>query len=462
MSDELARLSEIDRNHYLHPTTSVKEHFNAGPALVFERGQGVYLYDVEGKEYIDGMASLWNVNIGHGRKELAQAALDQMSTLAYSHSFSNFSHRPVIELSEKLASYTPGDLNVFFYASGGSESNDSAIKLIRHYFKMKGQPQRVKILARHRAYHGISIGATSATGIGLYREMAPPLAPGFLHGPAPHCYHCELGMDPASCELACAKQELRKLIEQEGPDTVAAIMAEPIQGAGGVIVPPAGYMKAIRELCDEYGILMFTDEVITGFGRTGRWFGIEHEGVQPDVMTFAKGVTSGYFPFGGVAIRQSLHEELSTISSGTFAHGFTYSGHPTGCAVAIKNLEILDNEKLIENSDKMGEILRKGLLQIEASSPFAANVMSRGLLASIEIVQDKSTRQAFPQEASIANQVFQQCLKRGVIVRPLNIDGTSTIALSPPLVIHESQVDTVVNALAESIEAAVTTSSVSK
>jgi putrescine aminotransferase len=451
MLEKVKELAMKDRLHYLHPTTSIREHYEKGPSLIIDRGEGVYLYDISGKRYIDGMSSLWNVNVGHGRRELAEAAMSQMLKLAYSHSFNNFSHEPVVRLSERLAGLTPGELDVFFYTSGGSEANDTAFKLIRHYFRLKGQPERFKIIARKRAYHGISLGATSATGMDVYRHMAPPLSPGFLHGPAPHCYRCEFHETYPSCNLRCAVDGFRQIIEAEGPETVAAIMVEPVQGAGGVIVPPSGYMKALRELCDEYGILLCTDEVITGFGRTGRWFGVEHEGVIPDVMTFAKGITSGYFPLGGVAISKRMHEEMASLSNGVMPHGFTYSGHPTGCAVALANLEIIEREHLVENADRMGALLKQRLQELKTLSPLVGNVMCRGLLASVEIVKDKSTKEPFPPEAAMASKIFKGCLERGVIVRPLAIDGTDIIAMAPPLIINEEQVNTMIDALADAL-----------
>jgi len=445
-------LKEADRRYYLHPTSSIKDHFHHGPKLILERGEGVYVYDTQGKRYIDGLSSLWNVNVGHGRRELAEVAFNQMRQLAYSSSFNNFSHEPVIRLAEKLASITPGDLNVTFFTSGGSESNDTAFKLVRYYFKLKGEPHRYKIIARNKGYHGIAMGSTSATGIPSFREMAGPLAEGFLHVPAPHCYHCELNLTPPDCQLACAAQSIRRLIEKEGPETVAAIILEPIQGAGGVIVPPAGYFREVRKICDEYGILLIADEVITGFGRTGKWFGMLHEGVQADIMTIAKGITSGYVPLGGVVISDRMHAELAALSSGVMAHGYTYSGHPTACAVALENIAIIEREHLVENAAKMGELLRRRLDELKSQSPIVGHVMSRGLLASLDLVRDKTTREFFDPDSGIAFKVAEAALKRGLIVRAIAIQDSQIVAMAPPLIINAAQIEEMAAILAEAVD----------
>lgn len=445
-------LHEADRKYYLHPTSSIKDHYQQGPKLIIDRGEGIYLYDIQGKRYIDGLSSLWNVNVGHGRRELAEAAAAQMKKLAYSSSFNNFSHEPVIRLAEKLATITPGDLNVTFFASGGSEANDTAFKLVRHYFKLKGEPGRYKIIARNKAYHGIALGSTSATGIPVFREMAGPLAEGFLHAPAPHCYRCELGEQYPDCRHACAAVSLRQLIEKEGPDTVAAVIMEPIQGAGGVIVPPPGYVQEVRQICDEYGILLIADEVITGFGRTGKWFGMEHEGVQADIMTVAKGITSGYIPLGGVVISERMHAELAYLSNGILAHGYTYSGHPTACMVALENIAIIERENLVENAAKMGTRLRQRLEELRAHSPIVGHVMSRGLVASMELVRDKDSRQKFDPDAGIAYKVAEAALKRGLIVRAISIHGSQVIAMAPPLIINAEQVDDMTSILADALD----------
>ncbi|MFD1707433.1 aspartate aminotransferase family protein [Siminovitchia sediminis] len=445
--------SEKDRKYHLHPTTPLKANFEQGPTVFMERGEGIYLYDFEGKKYIDGLASLWNVNIGHGRKEIAEVAKEQIEKLAYSHSFNRFSHDKVVQLAEKVASIAPGDLNVCQFTSGGSESNESAFKLVRHYFQLKGMPAKNKILSRYRGYHGVSLGATGATGIPAFRQMAgPPMVEGFIHAKAPYCYRCE-SCQP-ECNGECAIDSILNVIREEGPETIAAIIVEPIQGAGGVIVPPQGYMKKVREICNQYGLLMIADEVITGFGRTGKWFGMQREDVVPDIMTVAKGITSGYIPLGGVVISEKLHREMVDLSdqSKVFAHGFTYSGHPTACAVAMKNIEIMEEEKLPENAYNLEGFFREGLEAIKESSPIVGNVMSRGLIASLEFVQDKDSKKAFDPSAQVAQRVFESALKRGLITRAIAIDHTDIIAMCPPLNITKEQISDLLQILEDSVQ----------
>lgn len=357
---EIKKLMELDKKHYLHPTSSLKQQQEQGPKYIFTEGKGIYLTDGYGDQYIDALASLWNVNIGHGRKELGEVASEQMAKLAYSSSFNNLSHEPVILLSEKLASLTPGDINVFFYTSGGSESNDTAFKLVRYYWKLKSQPEKKKIIGLELGYHGVTVAASSATAIRQFQEMAPGKAPDFLHAAA-HKTNCELG-DRNDPDFA---KSIRGIIEREGKDTIAAIILEPVQGAGGINIAPEGYLQAVRQLCDEYGILMIVDEVICGFGRTGEMFGVDNWDVVPDIMSMAKGITSGYVQLGAVGITERLRNELAELSDDVLFHGFTYSGHPTACAVALKNIEIIENENLVEYTKQMEAVFLEGFKYLE-------------------------------------------------------------------------------------------------
>jgi putrescine---pyruvate transaminase len=309
MSDLGAKeLAREDVDHIIHPITNLREHAKTGPKI-FVKGEGVMLTDIDGRRYIDGIAGLFNVAVGHGRKELGEAAAAQMSTLAYLNSFNGFSHRPAIELAAKLASLTEGDLNHFFFTSGGAEATDSVIKFARYYWKLRGEKDKVKIVTRRYAYHGITIGAMSATGIEAYQNMFGPLAPGFVHIAAPYCYRCEFGKSYPGCNLECALA-LEETIKAEGPETVAAFMAEPVHGIGGVIVPPPEYFPKIREICDKYDVLLIADEVITGFCRTGRYWGMQNWGVKPDMFIFAKAVTSGYIARGGVGLSDRIRDQL--------------------------------------------------------------------------------------------------------------------------------------------------------
>lgn len=442
-------LCELDKKHFLHPTSSIQQQQEHGPAFIFTKGSGIYLKDVSGEKYIDGMSSLWNVNIGHGRKEMGDIAKEQMDTLAFSSAFSTYSHEPAIRLAKRLSELTPGDLNVCFFTSGGSESNDSAIKIARHYWKVKGKPKKKKILSRKLAYHGVSMGSTSATGISEFHEFTTSLAPDFVYAPSPNTR----SWDEIENNNLVVIEETRKVIENEGPGTIAAFIAEPIQGAGGMIIPPNGYLKAMRELCDEYGILYISDEIITGFGRTGKMFGGDNWSIVPDIMTVAKGITSGYIQLGATILSDRIHKELIELSSGTLFHGFTYSGHPTACMVALKNIEIMETEGLIKNSLEVGQILANGLKFLEEKHWIISGIRSMGLLGAFELYQNPYTKKRFGPEIGISKKVVAECLKRKLIVRPITYKGTDTIAIAPPLIITEEEMEKIISIFSNAIGA---------
>ncbi|WP_106496525.1 aminotransferase family protein [Lentibacillus sp. Marseille-P4043] len=433
-------LIELDKKYFIHPTSSIQQQQENGAKVIMEKGEGIYLTDNNENVYIDAMSSLWNVNVGHGREELAEAAAQQMKNLAFSSTFSTFSHEPAIKLAEKIASISPKGLNGVFFTSGGSESNDSAVKLVRHYWKIQGEPQRRKIIALKRGYHGVAAASTSVTGIPEFWGMAGHMMTDITHADTPY---------GSSTEKAITS--LRHTIEMEGPETVAAFMAEPVQGAGGVLIPPEDYFKEVRALCDEYGILFVADEVITGFGRTGKMFGMENWDVTPDMMTFAKGVTSGYIPLGGVVVSDHIHEVLKEKSKGTLFHGFTYSGHPTAAAVALKNIEIMEREGLVENSHKMGEVLLKGFQRLKQELNIVGDVRTIGLLGAIELVQDPKTNKRFSPDLRVAPKVIEALHERGVICRPVTYDGSDIICFAPPLIIDQSQVNTLVKKVHDAV-----------
>jgi putrescine aminotransferase len=401
-------------------------------------GHGATLTDVEGREYIDAMASLWNVNVGYGRHELADAAAEQMKALAFSSGYGGFGTAPAIKLAAKLAELAPGDLEVTFFASGGAEANDTAYKIARHYWNLRGEPGRVNIISRIRDYHGLTYGATSATGLANFWKGFGPLAPGFLHAPSPDPYRFS---GEGSAGVAYAKA-LEKVVLDAGAETVAAVVAEPVQGAGGVIVPPADYFPLVREICDKYGLLLIADEVITGFGRTGRWFGLDNWNVVPDLMIFAKGVTSGYLPLSGVMLTRSVHDTLKLVK-GAFAHAFTYSGHPTACAVGLRNLQIIEEEHLVERAAQVGAYLQKQLKSLYAHE-IVGDVRGIGLLGAVELVRDRGSKELFDPKLGVARRVWLAALANGVIVRPLSGD---VLGISPPFVISEQEVDRVVEVL---------------
>jgi putrescine aminotransferase len=428
---EASRLRELDDTHWLHPQGDMGGPPGSAPRLMFARGRGSTLTDVEGREYLDVMAGLWNVNVGYGRAELADAAAEQMRELAFSSAYGAFGHAPGAQLAGRLAELAPGELAVTFFASGGAEANDSAFKIARLYWKLRGRPEKVNVVARMRGYHGLTYGATSATGLPMFWEGVGPLAPGFLHAPAPHPYRYDGEGSPGEGYA----RALERVIEEAGPETVAAVVAEPVQGAGGAIVPPPDYFPRVREICDRHDVLLIADEVITGFGRTGRWFGLQHCGVSPDLMVFAKGVTSGYLPLSGVMLTPAVHETLHELH-GVFPHGFTYSGHPTACAVALRNLQIIEEEGLVERARRTGEVLRAALEGLRRHE-LVGDVRSLGLIGGVELVRDRETRASFDPSEGVGRRVMVAAMEEGVLTRAL---GGDVLAFSPPLVITEDEV----------------------
>lgn len=425
-------LNELDKKHFIHPTSSISQQQEYGPRFIFTEGNGIYLTDITGIKVIDGMSSLWNVNVGHGREELAEVAKEQMTKLAYSSCFATFSNEPAIRLAAKIASIAPGDLNSVFFTSGGSESNDTVIKLARHYWVLKGQPNRQKIISRSNSYHGVAMGATSATGLKPFRDFTNSIAPDFYY------------------VNASSTNELRQLIEQEGPETIAAFITEPVQGAGGVNIEPNHYFQEVRKICDEYGILMIADEVITGFGRTGKLFGIEHYGVVPDLMCIAKGVTSGYAQLGGVIFSDKVRNTFVELSKGTLLHGYTYSGHPMACSVALKNIEIIERENLVENSRLMGEELLTGLQFLQRNHSIVGDVRALGLIGGMEIVEDKLTGKSF--QTPLSPKLVEEAAKRGLIIRSVTFDQ-DTLVFAPPLIINKKEIDRMIDILDETLTA---------
>ena len=440
---EASRLEELDRTHWLHPQGDLGSPAGTVPQVIFARGRGSTLWDVHGREYLDLMAALWNVNVGYGRAELAEAAAGQMRELAYTSAYAGSGNPPAVLLAAKLAELAPGDLSVTYFASGGGEANDTAYKLARLYWNLRGKPEKVKIVARLRAYHGLTYGATSATGLANFWDRVGPLAPGFLHAPAPHPYRYE-GEGSAGEGYARALEEV---IEKAGPETVAAVVAEPVQGAGGAIVPPPDYFPRLREVCDRHQVLLIADEVITGFGRTGRWFGMEHYGVAPDLMVFAKGVTSGYLPLSGVMLTGEVHEGLRELH-GALPHGFTYSGHATACAVALRNLRIFEEERLVERAETSGRLLAR-LLDGLRDVALVGDVRSLGLIGGIELVRDRETKASFEPAQGVGRRVMLKALEKGVITRALSGD---VLAICPPLVIEDAELERGVGVLRAAIE----------
>ena len=443
-------LIQQDSEHLIHPLHHPDDHESP---VIFVKGEGAILTAVDGTEYLDGLSCLWNVNIGHGRVELAEAAAAQMRELAFASSYTGSANVPAIKLATRLAEVAYPSLNSVYFTSGGAESNESAFKTVRFFWKANDKPDKVKIIARNLAYHGVTIAAMSATGMAAYKPMFEPQAPGFLQIDAPYRYRCKYCADEPDCNLGCANA-LEQAIQREGPDTVAAFIAEPVQGAGGVIPPPPQYFPRIREICDQYDVLFIADEVITGFGRTGKLFALEHWGVEPDVMSFAKGITSGYLPLGGIMLSDRVRRAILDVPpEKKWMHAYTYSGHPTCCAVGLVNLAIIIDERLPERAATMGRRLLDGLKQL-ADHPNVGDVRGLGMMAAVELVADKATRASFDPAAKVGERVTDQFRKRGLYTRARG----DVICLAPPLVTTEEQIDRLVQVVSDSI--LVTTASV--
>jgi len=444
----LEELVAVDQAHLIHPLHNPAAHAAAGP-VVLVSGQGAVLRDAHGKEYLDGLSQLWNVNVGHGRRELAEAAAEQISQIAFVSNYAGQSSVPTIQLARKLAEISYPNLESVFFTSGGAESNDSAFKLARSYWRAHGMPDKMKIISRRFGYHGVSIGAMGATGLPAYWPQFEPRSPGFVQVAPPYCYRCELGHTPGNCPIDTA-DDLEATILLEGADTVAAFIAEPVMGAGGVIPPPPEYFPRVREVCDRHNVLFIADEVITGFGRTGKMFGLEHWGVQPDIMSFAKGVTSAYIPLGGIMLTRKLAEWLRTLPPDQpWMHAYTYSGHAVACAVALKNIEIIEREGLVERAAEMGTRMIDGLRALE-SHPSVGEVRGLGMMAAVELVSDKSTRASYPASDKIGPKVLTAARERGVLLR----NRGDVICMAPPLVTTAEQIDRIVDVVGTSIRVA--------
>jgi adenosylmethionine-8-amino-7-oxononanoate aminotransferase len=439
------QLIEQDIAHMLHPVTNLRRHRESGP-LVLVRGEGSTVWDADGKAYLDGFAGLWNVNVGHGRRELADAAQEQLARLAFQPTFFGLATPPPIELAAKLARMVPGPIDHFQFTSGGAESNETAIKIARYYWALGGKPDKVKIISRQMGYHGIAMGALAATGLPAYWQDFGPRVPGFVHVSAPHAYRAGAGLSEEQF-VARLVEELEETIAREGADQIAGFIGEPVQGAGGVVPPPPGYWPAIAAVLKRHDILLIADEVITGFGRTGTMFGVEQYGVQPDIVSLAKGITSGYIPLGAVGVTTAINERLAEPDR-MFMHGFTYSGHPGACAVGLRNIAIIEDEDLPANAAARGDQLLDGLRELLAH-PHVGDVRGKGLMAIVEVVADKGTKAGFAASEGVGAKLQAATRERGLIVR-CNDTG---IAISPPLVITQQEVDTLVNGVGEAIEA---------
>jgi len=441
-----AALQALDAAHHMHPFTDDAALAKKG-ARIITRGQGVWLTDSEGNRILDGMAGLWCVNIGYGRKELAEVAARQIEELCYYNTFFQTSHVPAIALAAKIAELAPGDLNHVFYAGSGSEANDTNIRLVRRYWDVKGQPDRSVIISRHNGYHGSTMGGASLGGMaGMHAQGGLPI-PGIVHIGQPHWYGEGGEMTPGDFGLMRAR-ELEAKIEEIGPGRVAAFIGEPVQGAGGVIVPPATYWPEIQRICDKYGILLIADEVITGFGRTGNWFGSQTFGIRPHIMTIAKGLSSGYAPIGGSIICDEVYDTIAG-SGEDFNHGYTYSGHPVAAAVALRNLELLQDEGVVEHVRTVANPYLAERWQALADHPLVGEASLVGLMGSIALTPDKARRAPFAAEAgTVGFRCRERCFANNLVMRHVG----DRMIIAPPLVITPAEIDTLIDRATRSLD----------
>ena len=396
-------LAELDRRSFLHPFTALADHLESGPRVIVE-GEGAWLRDLDGKRYFDAVAGLWCVDIGYGRSEVADAMYEQARKLSYFHAFSSMATEPSIRLADRLIRLAPDGLSKVFFGNSGSDANDTNVKLVWYYNNLRGKPEKVKIISRLQGYHGVTVAAASLTGLPLlHRSWHLPI-PEVRHTTCPDVYRDKPeGMsEPEYAQRLAA--ELDALIEREGPDTVGAFIAEPVMGAGGVHVPPEGYFPAIQAVLDKHDVLMIADEVICGFGRLGHWFGSNRFGIRPDLMTIAKGLTSGYVPMSGSLIADRIWQVIVDHSReiGPFGHGYTYTAHPVAAAAAMANLDIIEGEGLVDNAREVGAHFQRRMRQAFADHPLVGHVRGEGLIMGIELVADKASKRAFDPKQKVA------------------------------------------------------------
>ena len=434
-SKETDELIKWDREHLVHPMFPIGQNIGR----IISKGKGVIFQDTEGNEYIDGLSQLICLNLGYGRTDSNEAIKAHIDQLPYFPQFFGVSNTTTIKCAQKLAELTPEGLDHFYFTSGGSESIEVALRFARLYWHNKGT-SKYKIISLYDSYHGITFGALSAVGLGkgFFSKGVHPLVPGFLHIPSYNCYHCAFGKEYPGCDMQCA-QFLAYTIEREDPETVAAFIAEPVQGTGGMIVPPPEFWPMVRKICTDHNVLLITDEVMTGFCRTGKMFAVQHWGIKPDMMAMAKGITSAYFPFGGVAFNDQVYEILKD----TAIQGYTYTGQPTGAAAAMKAMEIYVNEKVAENAASVGKHVLDRLNSEFKSLPFVGNIIGLGLMIGIEIVADKATRKPFDPTVDIATKIPAEALKGGLSLRaiPAAVAAGDIVQFCPPLVITVEEAD---------------------
>ncbi len=447
-TEELADLKRQDIAHHLPGQTDYRLRDQLGGSRIITRAEGCTIHDAEGHAILDGMAGLWCVNAGYGRAELAEAARAQMLELPYYNTFFKTSSAPPVRLATAVAERLGSDLTHVFFNSSGSEANDTALRLVRHYWAVRGQPYRSIIIGRWNGYHGSTVAGASLGGMRAMHEQGGLPIPGIEHIMQPYLFGDAFGENPEAF-AARAAAALEERILRVGPHNVAAFIGEPVQGAGGVIIPPPGYWPAIEAICRKYGVLLISDEVICGFGRLGRWFGFQHYGIRPDIVTMAKGLSSGYLPISATAVSAAIVETLR--EGGEFVHGYTYSGHPTSSAVALKNIEILTRERLVERTaEDTGPYLARALDRLRAHR-LVGEARSLGLIGGVEIVSRPGSNERFAGQEGTAGPMLRDiCIRRGLMVRAIR----DTLVFSPPLIITHAEIDRLVDTILAALEEA--------
>ncbi len=446
-------LADMDRECLMHPFTPIADHLAAGPRIM-QRGAGVRLWDRDGKEYLDAAAGLWCVNIGYGRTEVAESIRKQAEDLAFFHIFSSMSNEPAIRLADRLLSLAPPQMSRVFFGNSGSDANDTQVKVAWYYNHLRGKPNKRKIISRHRSYHGSTVMAASLTGLPeLHHRFGLPL-PEVVHVEAPDLYRGQRDDESEEAYATRLAADLDRRITEEGPDNVAAFIAEPIMGTGGVLMPPRTYFPAVREVLDRHDVLLIADEVICGFGRLGEMFGSYVYDIEPDMMTVAKGLTSGYLPMSACLISAKIWDVLASEAKAgdPFWHGYTYSAHPLAAAAAHANLDILEEEDLTAAAAARGPELLAAIKSAANACDIVGDVRGRGLMVGVELVADRSRKTPFPADAGAAPKVMKACLKRGLILRAL--PGGTTLAFSPPLCITTADIEEAGTLFAEALNEA--------
>ena len=447
----MQRWQRLDAEHHLHPFTTHHELAGRGTRVI-ERAKGCYIWEADGHKLIDGMAGLWCVQVGYGRERLARRAYEQLKQLSYYNNFFQCASVPTIELSAALGEVLPGGMSKIFYASSGSEANDTAIKSIWYFWNLMGQPRKKHFISRKLGYHGVGIGSTSLTGMSFMHGMFDLPLPNFHHVMNPYWWGDAEAGETDEQVGARAAQSLEDKIREVGPENVAAFFAEPIQGAGGVIIPPDNYWPLVQAICRKYDVLLVADEVICGFGRTGAWWGSQTFGIEPDVITMAKGLSSGYVPIAAVAFGPRVGDAIFEGEQ-EFAHGVTYAGHPLAAAVSSENLAIIQEEGLATRaSGRIGDYFRAALTETFADHPMVGQVRTKGLLACLELAQDRSRRQRFAEDRKVGATCRDLAVKNGLVMRAVR-DG---MVLSPPLIVTKAEIDEIVGKARKSIDETMT------